>query len=85
MAYGTLAWRQVAEQAAAGSSPACTSGGEAEWWVSTRGKAIRGGGLATIAPDVTPALALATIESLTVLGALHASPAVKAALLPRMR
>ena len=40
-------------------------------------------GLASIAPDVTPALALATIESITVLGALHASPAVKAALRDR--
>ena len=37
-------------------------------------------GLVTIAHDVTPELALATIESLDVLGALHASPAVKAAL-----
>ena len=37
-------------------------------------------GLASIATDVTPALALASIESITVLGALHASPAVKAAL-----
>ena len=37
-------------------------------------------GLASIAPDVTPELALATIESLVVLGALHASAAVKAAL-----
>ena len=37
-------------------------------------------GLASIGPDVSPALALATIQSLTVLGALHASPAVKAAL-----
>ena len=46
---------------------------------------IRVLGLASIAADVTPALALATIESLTVLGALHASPAVKAALLQRMR
>ena len=46
---------------------------------------IRVLGLASIGPDVTPALALATIESLTVLGALHASPAVKAALLERMR
>lgn len=46
---------------------------------------IRVLGLASIAPDVTPALALATIESLTVLGALHASPAVKAALSQRMR
>lgn len=40
-------------------------------------------GLASIAGDVTPALALATIESITVLGALHASPAVKAALRER--
>lgn len=40
-------------------------------------------GLASIADDVTPALALATIESITVLGALHASPAVKAALRER--
>lgn len=46
---------------------------------------IRVLGLATIAPEVTPALALATIESLTVLGALHASPAVKAALVRRIR
>ena len=37
-------------------------------------------GLASIAPDVSPELALATIESLHVLGALHASPEVKAAL-----
>ena len=47
--------------------------------------AIRVLGLATIANDVTPALALATIESLEVLGALHASPAVKAALGSRIR
>lgn len=40
-------------------------------------------GLATIAHDVTPELALATIASLHVLGALHASPAVKAALSDR--
>ena len=46
---------------------------------------IRVLGLATIAPDVTPELALATIESLTVLGALHASSAVKAALRQRIR
>lgn len=45
---------------------------------------IRVLGLASIADDVTPKLALATIESLTVLGALHASPAVKAALRDRM-
>jgi Arc/MetJ-type ribon-helix-helix transcriptional regulator len=41
-------------------------------------------GLAVIAPDVTPELARQTIESLTVLGALQASPAVKAALSDRM-
>ena len=46
---------------------------------------IRVLGLATIAADVTPALALASIASLTVLGALHASPAVKAALAGRIR
>lgn len=45
---------------------------------------IRVLGLAVIAPDVTPELALATIESLTVLGALHASPAVKTALAGRL-
>ena len=45
---------------------------------------IRVLGLAVIAPDVTPQLALATIESITVLGALHASPAVKAALAARI-
>ena len=42
-------------------------------------------GLASIAQDVTPALALAAIESITVLGTLHASPAVKAALAKRTR
>ncbi len=46
---------------------------------------IRVLGLATIANDVTPELALATIASLDVLGALHASPAVKAALASRSR
>ena len=40
---------------------------------------------AILGPDVTPELALATIESITVLGALHASPAVKAALSNRIR
>jgi Arc/MetJ-type ribon-helix-helix transcriptional regulator len=45
---------------------------------------IRVLGLASIAPDVTPDLALASIESLVVLGALHATPAVKAALAPRI-
>ena len=42
-------------------------------------------GLATIASDVTPELARATIASVVVLGALHASPEVKAALADRMR
>ena len=42
-------------------------------------------GLASIAPDVTPELARAAIRSVSVLGALHASPAVKAALADRMR
>jgi Arc/MetJ-type ribon-helix-helix transcriptional regulator len=46
---------------------------------------IRVLGLASIANDVTPELALATIESVVVLGALHASPAVKAALADRIR
>jgi Arc/MetJ-type ribon-helix-helix transcriptional regulator len=42
-------------------------------------------GLATIAQDVTPDLARATIGSISVLGALHATPAVKAALADRTR
>ena len=41
-------------------------------------------GLATFASDITPALALETIESITVLGALHASPALKKALAERL-
>jgi hypothetical protein len=41
-------------------------------------------GLARVAPDVTVALALATIESVSVLGAFQASPAVKAALADRI-
>lgn len=45
---------------------------------------IRVLGLATIAADVTPRLALAAIESVVVLGALHASPAVRAALASRI-
>ena len=46
---------------------------------------IRVLGLASIALDVSPALALSTIGSVVVLGALHASPSVKAALAPRIR
>ncbi len=40
-------------------------------------------GLVRIADDVSPELARETIESIAVLGALHASPAVKAALADR--
>jgi Arc/MetJ-type ribon-helix-helix transcriptional regulator len=46
---------------------------------------IRVLGLASIARDVTPELARAAIGSVVVLGALHASPAVKAALADRIR
>jgi len=42
-------------------------------------------GLATIADDVTPELALATIESIIVLGALQASKPVKAVLSDRIQ
>ena len=44
---------------------------------------IRVLGLATVAADVSPELALATIDSVEVLGALRASPAVRAALASR--
>ena len=46
---------------------------------------IRVLGLATIADDVSPELALETIDSIVVLGALRASPAVKAALKDRIQ
>jgi Arc/MetJ-type ribon-helix-helix transcriptional regulator len=42
-------------------------------------------GLARIAPDVSPELALATIDSIHVLGAFQASAAVKQALAERIR
>jgi Arc/MetJ-type ribon-helix-helix transcriptional regulator len=42
-------------------------------------------GLLSIADDVSPELARATISTITVLGALHASPEVKTALADRMR
>jgi len=42
-------------------------------------------GLASIDDDVSPELALETIDSLVVLGALRASPAVKSALAGRIR
>jgi Arc/MetJ-type ribon-helix-helix transcriptional regulator len=47
---------------------------------------IRVLGLATFADDVTPALISGAVESIDVLGAVHASPSVKAALarLPRL-
>ena len=41
-------------------------------------------GLATIASDVSPELARETIASIDILGALHATPAVKAALEDRL-
>jgi Arc/MetJ-type ribon-helix-helix transcriptional regulator len=46
---------------------------------------IRVLGLASIADDISPELALATIDSVVVLGAFRASPAVKAALAGRIR
>src|SRR5471032_889684 len=54
--------------------------------VKARGETldIRVLGLLSIAADVTPELALQTLHSLNVLGSLHASPAVKAALQDRM-
>lgn len=45
---------------------------------------IRVLGLAVIEPDISPDLARETIASLTVLGALHASPEIKAALADRL-
>ena len=42
-------------------------------------------GLLAIAPDVTPELALATLNSIDVLGALHATPQVKSALADRLK
>ena len=46
---------------------------------------IRVLGLATIADDVSPELALATIDEIAVLGAFHASEVVKQALAGRIR
>ncbi len=46
---------------------------------------IRVLGLATIAEDVSPELALATIDEISVLGAFHASDTVKRALASRLR
>jgi hypothetical protein len=47
--------------------------------------ALRVLGLASIDDDVDPELAIETIDSLIVLGALRASPAVKAALKDRIQ
>lgn len=54
--------------------------------VQARGETLRIQvlGLCSIARDVTPALARATIASITVLGALHASAEVRAALADRV-
>lgn len=54
--------------------------------VRTAGQTLRINvlGLASIAPDVTAELALATIDSVSVLGALHASPEVRSALRDRI-
>jgi Arc/MetJ-type ribon-helix-helix transcriptional regulator len=49
------------------------------------GEHIKVLGLTSIAPDVSPELALATIESITVLGALHATKEIKSALADRIR
>ena len=46
---------------------------------------IRVLGLASFADDITPELALATIQSLSVLGSFQARPALRAALATRMR
>jgi Arc/MetJ-type ribon-helix-helix transcriptional regulator len=54
--------------------------------VKARGETldVRVLGLLSIAADVSPALALQTLNSIVVLGSLHATPAVKAALADRM-
>ena len=55
--------------------------------VRSRGEAldVRVLGLLTVAADVTPELARQTLRSVAVLGSLHATPAVKAALADRMK
>ena len=54
------------------------------WYIGTQKLHIKVVGLARIAADVTPELALATIGSITVLGALQASPSVRSALAERI-
>lgn len=58
---------------------------ELEAAAAARPLRIRVVGLVRIAADVTPELALASIETINVLGALQASAAVKAALADRIR
>ena len=55
--------------------------------VQARGETldVRVLGLLSIAPDVTPELALRTLNSVVVLGALHATPTLKAALADRLK
>jgi Arc/MetJ-type ribon-helix-helix transcriptional regulator len=55
--------------------------------VRARGESldVRVLGLLTIAADVTPELARQTLRAVAVLGSLHATPAVKAALADRMK
>ncbi len=53
-------------------------------WEARRKLQIRVLGLASIADDVSPELALATIDTVEVLGAFRASAAVKAALASRV-
>jgi Arc/MetJ-type ribon-helix-helix transcriptional regulator len=52
-------------------------------WAAGKTVQLRVLGLGSIANDVSPELALATIESVEVLGAVRASREVKAALAPR--
>ena len=57
-------------------------------WARAKGVGLlcgpNSGNLAVIGPDVSPELAAATIDSITVLGALHASASVKDALAGRI-
>ena len=74
---GVAVWRQIENELADAIAQGSLAAGER--------LQIRALGLVTIADDVTPELALATIESIHVLGALHASTEVKAALAGRIR
>ena len=70
-------------EAHSGLSGATTEASRASTWRSARCACAPPARSALGLAFHTPALALATIESITVLGALHASPAVKAALRDR--